>query len=685
MVGGEDGTRFAADVEAFIASSRLSRQDMRDLYLRLLPNLSANPQLVSRIRSGQLTAAVVCRLSNKELADERVQRERAEEGRRQLRDVIVAPEVLLVKQTKQGLEYVSLAGQRVTQARDMFAPSKPATAQAAQQAAAQEAKDGDAEHDDAWDGAGEAETRPSRSRGGSRRFSLSDSPPFSPRSGSERPSAQDGTQEAGEQLTVTEEEMEAKYSAYDDFDAEGKAEEATAEQGREEEGPTGRRRRRTAAGVSPPPAATDGDDEPVMLETKKRRLDGQRREGGAAEGRVEVDVAEPEQAATIASPPLSARRSGREEAIVIDGASALPVIDLFSQPPSPPPPASPAPMPAPAPAASQPQQTSALPMPTASSHLPSSPPSHPVASANAAASSASISPSASLLAASPSAASVAPQSPPSPPRSPLSPPQSSGVVSSSFQSLKNSLSALSFFEPQLRQARQWAGSLRFDHHQALIPFTARLYGVSGQSESHDAVQALSNLPPVVSVEAKEKVHNLDSLMHEIALSNLSGAADTAHSAASCAAAALTAAVLLLSLPLRARACLQSHGSSVPADSELRRGAAAAGGLLRVPQREAAGGRERLPRGQGRPLLPLRPAECGQQVEHGAACGGRAGLIQRAAAPEGAARLLLHRHLHRQEERRADSGGGHRRRRRTQCQLEEEEGQGDAQGARGLSG
>jgi hypothetical protein len=94
------------------------------------------------------------------------------------------------------------------------------------------------------------------------------------------------------------------------------------------------------------------------------------------------------------------------------------------------------------------------------------------------------------------------------------------VVSCSFQSLSSSLSASSFFEPQLRQARRWSGSLRFDHHQALIPFVGRLYGVSGQSESHEAVQALSDLPPTVSVEAKEKIQNMDSLMHEIALSNL---------------------------------------------------------------------------------------------------------------------------------------------------------------------
>ena len=197
-VGGEEGARFALAVSAFIASARLSRQEQRDLYLRLLPNLSSNAQLVDRIRTGELTAAVVCRLSNKELADERVQRERKEEQRRHMRDLIVAPEMLLVKQTKQGLEYVSVAGQRVTQARDMFSVSKPDDAE---QQPADEAKD-----DDAWDGAGEAASSGSGSGSqqsrntGSRRFSLSDSPPFSPTPDSQWRAA-------------TDEEMEAKYSS----------------------------------------------------------------------------------------------------------------------------------------------------------------------------------------------------------------------------------------------------------------------------------------------------------------------------------------------------------------------------------------------------------------------------------------------------------------------------------------
>ena len=495
VVGGEVGVRFAAEVEAVVRERRLSAKELRDLYTRIVPNLASNAALLSSVRDGRLSASELCSMSNKELADERVQRERQEAAKQSLKDVIAAPEVMIAKQTKAGVEFIAVAGEKVTQT-DMF--DERITGGTRRGGDAVDAVAAREEEADPW---GEAGELPSTKR--QQRASALDSP-LSPSSDEGDPFRGGGEGWDG----VTAEEMDRKYDDEEgERQTEEKAEGKADSDGSSSPSAAGKRLRSEAVEVD---AGDDGDVEVVTRSGGLNGVAGKKRRRVEAEV-VNVDMeVSPQSAGQVhatptAAPPSSSAsipssRPSRPPAPpppvfidVEDGAaaappaSALPTIDLFDSPPTP----SPERQPVPAKSPKSPRASAVVPP-----ELPPTPP--------------------------PSV----PTSSPSP-ESPLSPPMSPTSVSvvESFQPLSASRSA-SFFGGALHSEVRWSAALVFDHHGVTIPFTGRLVGVSGQSESQEAVRALSSsaLPSRVSVTAREPVAAAEELLREIGRSDLRMAA-----------------------------------------------------------------------------------------------------------------------------------------------------------------
>ena len=118
-VGGDSGAAFAASVSNFIISHNYSLRETRDLYFRLLSNLKSNTKLLARVRAGEITAEQLCTMSEADMAGDEVRREREEAKKASIRDVTMAKEMMIAKQTKAGVEYIAVAGDKMTKT-DMF-------------------------------------------------------------------------------------------------------------------------------------------------------------------------------------------------------------------------------------------------------------------------------------------------------------------------------------------------------------------------------------------------------------------------------------------------------------------------------------------------------------------------------------------------------------------------------------
>ena len=120
LIGAQSGgAAFAESVNLFILEHKLSVRDIRDLYFRLLSNLKSNEQLLSRVRSGDVTAEQLCSMNDADMAGDEVRRQREEAKKASIRDVTMAAEMMIAKQTKAGVEYIAVAGDKLT-ATDMF-------------------------------------------------------------------------------------------------------------------------------------------------------------------------------------------------------------------------------------------------------------------------------------------------------------------------------------------------------------------------------------------------------------------------------------------------------------------------------------------------------------------------------------------------------------------------------------
>ena len=118
-IGGANAAQFAASVSHFIVSHGLSLRDTRDLYFRLLSNLRSNSELLARVRSDDITAEQLCTMSEADMAGDEVRRQREEAKKASIRDVTMAKEMMIAKQTKAGVEYIAVAGDKLTRT-DMF-------------------------------------------------------------------------------------------------------------------------------------------------------------------------------------------------------------------------------------------------------------------------------------------------------------------------------------------------------------------------------------------------------------------------------------------------------------------------------------------------------------------------------------------------------------------------------------
>ena len=497
VVGGDVGVRFAAEVEAVVQERRLTGKELRDLYTRIVPNLSNNAALLSSVRLGRLSAAELCSMSNHQLADEKVQREREEAAKQSLKDVIAAPEVMIAKVSHKGeVEYVHVAGQKVTQA-DPFDEriAGPGTRRG-RGGGAGDPETAVEEETDPWDDAGEL---PSNRR--QRRDSVLDSP-LSPSSDEGDPFRGGGEGWDG----VTAEEMEKKYD--DDHieagEGDGEVEEVSADAAAPFNRPAAARRRpRGEEEGKEGEVDVEGDDEVELItrenvdgdaRKKRRRVDADGAVDVEMEGPVESDPppssssAAPHSADPSRLPPSSVVDAQKEAAVASSrpSSSPLPTIDLFDS------------------------GAASVEPPL----VPAKSPKSPRVKAAAAPESRAVTPPLAGL------TSAAAQSPASPPLSP-----SSVSVIPSFQPLSASRSA-AFFSGPLHSRVTWKATLQFEHHGALIPFSGRLVGVSGQSESQEAVRALSSsaLPSRVSVTARESVAAAEELLREIGHSDLRMAA-----------------------------------------------------------------------------------------------------------------------------------------------------------------
>ena len=113
MIGASNGgTAFVESVSAFIVSHKLSVRETRDLYFRLVSNLRSNTQLLTRVRSGDITAEQLCTMSEADMAGDEVRRQREEAKKASIRDVTMAKEMMIAKQTKAGVEYIAVAGDK---------------------------------------------------------------------------------------------------------------------------------------------------------------------------------------------------------------------------------------------------------------------------------------------------------------------------------------------------------------------------------------------------------------------------------------------------------------------------------------------------------------------------------------------------------------------------------------------
>ena len=484
LLGGEAGASFASAVEEFIRSRHLSLKDTRALYQRVLPNLSGNPALMASVRDGRLSAAELCLMSNKDMADERTQREREEAARQSLKDVIAAPEVVIAKHTKAGVEYVAVAGEKLTQT-DMFDAKVSGLRERLSGNGEKDAAE-EEEEEDAWAHAGEAQHSSRHAPG---RTPLFDSP-MSPSSDDDSRPQFDGA--TGGRDAVAEIDVEAG----DDDDGARSADTPPPS-----DATTTRRRSRYAE--------YDADDSALPKRRKVDSVDVEVAVG--AEGRVDVSMSPrkvpPSSAALSTSDPVASAADTRTF-IRLDGDSVieqpeLPTIDLFTVSPSP----SPEPI---AVSASASLKSPRSPVVAASSKTPSVVRPAPAATPP------------------PVSVPVHPASPPSPPSlaspaSPPSPPESPSIaaVIPSFQSPSSSRSAELFLGP-LQSRVRWSGSIQFDHFGFVIPFTARLLAVSGQSDSLDAVRALSSsaLPSRVVVNNREPVSAAEELLRETSRSDL---------------------------------------------------------------------------------------------------------------------------------------------------------------------
>ena len=509
VVGGEVGVRFASAVSAVVADRRLEGKELRSLYTRILPNLQSNAALLASVRDGRLSAAELCSMSNKEMAEERVQREREEAARQSLKDVIAAPELLIAKHTKQGVEYVQVTGEKVTTT-DMFDDKVLAAAKRSDDAEAE----GDEE--EPWAASDAPSTRRQR-RGSALEQPLS--PPSEEDSGGDRLSGQGWARSSAE-------EQERKYDERTEEADEGKLEEPQPSS----RAAAGKRKTRDEVQLDDDGEeveATERKTDDVDLQTHKRKRTNAEQpliigSGGDAELPVPARAAASAAAAPLVSrdpPPAAPSVSAFPSTIQVDddeGSSRveLPTIDRFTAPLSPssfslPDVAAPmkalSPKPATKPgisATTAAPPSKLTPPPTASRTLPLATSSTPQSSI------------------APPVSAPSPASPPSPPDSP-----NDVFVIPSFRPVSWSRSA-QFFSGPLHSRVRWSSALHFEHHLAVIPFTARLVGISGQSDNQEAVRVLSasQLPSRVSVTGREPVAAVGGLLRELSQSDLRMAA-----------------------------------------------------------------------------------------------------------------------------------------------------------------
>ena len=118
-IGTANAADFAAGVSNFILSHNSSLRETRDLYFRLLSNLKSNTTLLARVQRGEITAEQLCTMREEDMAGDEVRKEREEAKKASIRDVTMAKEMMIAKQTKAGVEYIAVAGDKLTMT-DMF-------------------------------------------------------------------------------------------------------------------------------------------------------------------------------------------------------------------------------------------------------------------------------------------------------------------------------------------------------------------------------------------------------------------------------------------------------------------------------------------------------------------------------------------------------------------------------------